>query len=91
MSTVDKEKLERIRELLTEADRLGVDRAEFLLRYGVEPHAIGRWLKDETYTGESKDVFICSNCLHWQSVKKLKPDQVMYMKYCPFCGAKMEV
>lgn len=87
----DQEKLEQIRELADTCRRLGGDLPEFLLENGVEPRRTAKWIKDESYKGVSKDVFICSDCLHWQSVKKLRPERVTYMKYCPFCGAKMEV
>ena len=87
----EREKVKKIQDLLNEADVIGTDPAEFLFKNGVEPRVSARWMKDDTYVGKNKDMFICSECLHWQSVKKVEPDQVMYMKYCPFCGAKMEV
>lgn len=87
----DREKINRIRQLLDEANTVGAEPAEFLFEHGLEERANAKWLRDKTYQGKDKDVFICNACLHWQSVKKLKPDQVLYMKYCPFCGARMEV
>ena len=87
----DREKIERMGELVGEAIQLGKPIGEFLFENGVEPRERAKWMRDNSYKGSSKDIFICSGCLRWQSVKKLKPDQMMYMKYCPFCGARMEV
>ena len=87
----DREKIERMSELAAEASQWGRSVGEFLFENGVEPRATARWIHDDSYQGKDKDVYICSGCLHWQSVKKSKSDQIMYMKYCPFCGAKMEV
>ena len=92
MSTVEKEKEERIRRLLERAEALDKDkRPGFLLSEGLEPKEKARWIHDDSYKAQAKAVYLCSACLHWQAVKKLRSDQVMYMKYCPFCGAKMEV
>ncbi len=82
-------KLEELRELLQKADKQ--DPAKDLLDHGVEVLHHAEWLKDTTYKGSSKEVFICSRCNHWQSVRKLQKDQKMYMRYCPFCGAKMDI
>ncbi len=51
----------------------------------------GEWIEDKTYTGKDKKIYVCSHCNHWQSVKNHKQtNQIMYMLYCPFCGAKMD-
>lgn len=89
-----KRSVEELRELLDQVDKQGsVDNetvAEHLVRNGVVRRGHAHWIKDETYKGTSKDVFVCDHCKHWQSVKKLKPNQRMYMNYCPFCGFEMD-
>lgn len=51
----------------------------------------GTWVKDNTYKNNSKEIYRCSVCNHWQSVKKDKhPNQIKFMNYCSFCGAKMD-
>ena len=84
------EKTEALRALLKRAEADGADPAEFLLRHGVEHRPHAKWIRDVNYKGGNKDIFICSECLHWQSVRKMVADQVNYMNYCPFCGAKMD-
>ena len=79
-----------LRSLIKEGEELGVDLATFLLERGVYFKEKARWKISSSYQGKNKDIYTCSRCGHWQSVKK-SSDQVMYMKFCPFCGAKMEV
>lgn len=100
---IKREQLERMIDLLERAERYvgkneiedgeGARRAcaEYLCRHGAEPREQAKWIKDETYTGNNKDIYACSRCLHWQSVKKMQKEQIMFMKYCPFCGARMTV
>ena len=87
----DLEKISALNRVLEDMPEDCEDPGKYLFESGVEPKLTGRWLNDPDYKGESKDVFICSCCLHWQSVKKSKAEQKNSMKYCPFCGAKMEV
>ena len=84
----DGEKTELINKLVAHALLNNMNIGEALLSCGIEPRDKAKWLRDASYTGVSKDIYICSACLHWQSVKKHKP---MYMRYCPHCGARMEV
>lgn len=51
---------------------------------------IGEWREDKSFTSESKIVYVCSECGHWQSVKRRNAEQICYMNFCPFCGAKMK-
>lgn len=62
---------------------------EYVIELGYRRERYGKWIYDESYTGKSKDVFVCSACGHWQSSKK-RSDNIFYMNYCPFCGARME-
>lgn len=81
--------IEKLNDLLKQADHLvPEERAEYLLEHGTEVREPAEWIRDETYTGNNKEIYRCSHCDHWQSVKKQK-DQIMYMRYCPFCGSKM--
>ena len=87
----DHEKVAELNRLLEEMPSDCDDPGEYLFKNGIEPKLSGKWLHDSNYKGKTKNVFICSCCLHWQSVQKAKSEQKNYMKYCPFCGAKMEV
>ena len=52
----------------------------------------GEWIEDKTYMGKDKKIYVCSLCNHWQSVKNHRQtNQIMYMFYCPFCGARMDI
>lgn len=52
----------------------------------------GEWIKDDTYPGKTKKIYICSLCKRWQAVKNNKhTDQLQFMNYCPSCGARMSV
>lgn len=82
-------KVEELRKLLSETDKQE-DLAEYLVDHDVERRERAKWLRDDSYKGTSKEVYVCSSCGHWQSVKKVQNDQRMYMHYCPFCGARME-
>ena len=87
--TNDLVKITRLNDLVADAISLQTNIGEFLFENGVEPRESGKWIKSD-YNGKSKVIFFCSCCNHYQSVRKTKSDQVMYMKYCPFCGARME-
>ena len=82
----DNEKIELTNKLVADALLNEKNVGEALLSFGIEPRDKAKWLRDSTYKGLSKDVYVCSACLHWQSVKKHAP---MYMRYCPHCGARM--
>lgn len=51
----------------------------------------GQWVHDPTYTGKHKDCYVCSVCNHWQKAdrKHENPKKMMYMRFCPYCGADM--
>ena len=52
----------------------------------------GQWVEDKTYPANDKKVYFCSVCNHWQKAKNQKQlNQIMYMNFCPFCGAKMDI
>lgn len=85
----EREQVETMETLLREAEQdPSIDRAEYLLRHGVAWRASGEWIRDDTYQGKHRAIYVCSQCLHWQSVAKAR-EQKMYMNYCPFCGAAM--
>ena len=87
----NKQEIEKLRALLKRSDELDAEnRAEFLAEQGVRVVEDAEWVKDESYTGSSKEIYRCSHCDHWQSVKKHQRDSLMYMKFCPFCGSRME-
>ena len=100
---IKREQIERMIDLLERADRhirkneveddesMRRACAEYLCRHGAEIREQAEWVKDETYPGNNKDIYACSRCLHWQSIKKMQKEQIMFMKYCPFCGARMMV
>lgn len=88
--TNDLVKITRLNDLVADAISLQTNIGQYLFENGVEPRESAKWIKSD-YAGKSKDIFYCSRCNHYQSVSKTKAEQVMYMKYCPFCGARMEV
>ena len=50
----------------------------------------GKWVKDETYDSDKKEIYRCSVCGHYETLRK---DQVRSrlrdMNYCPDCGSVM--
>lgn len=51
----------------------------------------GEWIEDKSYSGKDKKIYYCSLCNHWQAIKNQRQlNQIMYMNYCPFCGAEMK-
>lgn len=87
----DREKIDELNCLIADMPDDCEDPGKYLFDNGVDLKQKGKWIYDSSYTGTLKSVFICSCCLHWQSIKKSKHEQINYMRYCPFCGAKMEV
>ena len=49
----------------------------------------GSWFKDASYTGKNKAIYVCTVCEHWQSAKE-RDQKIFYMRYCPYCGARMK-
>ncbi len=50
----------------------------------------GEWVEDKSSSSQSKKVYYCSLCNHWQATKNQRQlNQIMYMNYCPYCGAKI--
>ena len=100
---IQRNQIHTLAELLGKADTYSAGRnpngyeeeltikAEYLYGHDVEVREKAQWLKDTTYTGNNKDIYACSHCLHWQAIKRMQREQIMYMKYCPFCGAHMSV
>ena len=64
--------------------------AERLSARDVEVVPRAEWIKDETYTGQNKEIYRCSRCDHYQTVKKVQKGRLVYLKRCPFCGAVMQ-
>lgn len=59
----------------------------------------GRWIYNSQYTGKNKDMYICSECGNYYSLRKNRADfkgmnnDELMMKHvicCPRCGAKMD-
>lgn len=51
----------------------------------------GEWVEDKSNSSQSKKVYYCSLCNHWQATKNQRQlNQIMYMNYCPYCGARMD-
>ncbi len=48
----------------------------------------GEWIKDGADGGKNKDVYICSVCGHYETVKK-NGGGLKGMSYCHACGAAM--
>ena len=63
--------------------------AAHVIALGYRRRTNGSWIYDNSYEGRNKDIFVCSVCGHWQSSKK-RSDNIFYMNYCPFCGARMD-
>ena len=81
---------ENLDELLNQADKLAPEsRAEFLAERGVRIVGCAEWIRDDTYTGGSKELYNCSKCEHRKSIRMGKQYQLTYMHFCPFCGAYM--
>lgn len=63
---------------------------ELIVSEGYRKERYAEWNQDDSYIGKSKIVYKCSLCDHWQSEKRRDvSEQIFYMNYCPFCGAKM--
>ena len=98
MTISRRRKTERIREIVAliqdVADVSGkneraISKALVKAEYRKERH--GAWFSDESYASTRHARWICSECEHWQSVPKhVSEQQVCFMNYCPFCGAKMD-
>lgn len=51
----------------------------------------GEWVKDHSYTRKNHELYYCTVCNHWQKCSIKTPSMnVLHMKYCPSCGAKMD-
>ena len=82
---------EELTQLLIKADESCSfeEAADFLISQGVHIRRLGHWIEDVTYQGNNKSLYVCSECNHWQTAKKSDKDKMFYMRYCPFCGARM--
>ena len=84
--------IKRMNDLLEQAHHISPEKlAKYLVDHGAEVRENATWILDETYEGKNRVIYVCSHCLHWQGVAKFQREQTMYMKYCPFCGARMMV
>ena len=90
-----KDERETIREMASELFEGGIESAtvamkaaEIAVDKGYRKYRRGSWLKDESYKGNNKEIYRCSECEHWQSTKK-GDNKIFYMNYCPFCGSRM--
>lgn len=64
--------------------------AEQVHTLGYRKERIGVWVRDESYRGRAKELFRCSVCNHWQTVKRRDfAEKLRYMIYCPYCGARL--
>lgn len=90
---IKREKIAQLQGLLSEAKQKesDVEQAEFLHECGVEVREEAEWVKDESITGKGKEIYVCSKCGHWESVKKRREYQVLHKKYCVSCGSRMKV
>ena len=81
---------EELAELLNQADKLAPEsRAEFLTERGVRMVGRAEWIRDDTYTGRSKELYNCSNCGNRKSIKIGKRYQLTYTHFCQYCGCHM--
>lgn len=53
-----------------------------------ERERYGQWVKDDAYKGKNKEIFRCSLCGHYETVKK-NGRGLKSMSYCHACGAAM--
>ena len=90
---IKREKIRKLQEILHAAHQLDTeyDQAVFLEESGLELRDEAEWIKDPTYTGKSKTIYVCSRCNRWQEVRKSNPDAIKYKRYCDSCGRRMTV
>lgn len=72
-------------EELSDAQRERI--AEALAERYYRREHFAEWVLDLTYLGKSKVVYTCSHCRRWQAAKS--QDKLLHMKYCPYCGSRM--
>ena len=79
-----------LQELAQDLNTLVPSFAQELHIMGYQKARQGEWQRDTTYPGKAKQIFRCSLCNYWTSVKtKDANEKLRYMLYCPYCGARM--
>lgn len=63
--------------------------AEHLIALDYRKERYCEWVLDDSYTGKDKEIYVCSACNRYQSIKKSRSrEKLKYMSFCPVCGAK---
>lgn len=63
--------------------------AEHIIALDYRKERYCEWVRDESYTGKDKEIFVCSACNRYQSIKKsVSREKLKYLRFCPVCGAK---
>lgn len=77
--------LEEICESYEQAQML----AEHLIELDYRKERFCEWVRDESYQGKDKEIYVCSACNRYQSIKKSQSrDKLKFLCFCPVCGAK---
>ena len=75
-------------ELICENHKQAEIIAEELIKLDYRKERYCEWIRDETFTGKSKELYICSACNWYQAIKKTPyRNKLTHLKYCPSCGA----
>ena len=65
--------------------------ADVIAERGYRRERNAAWVRDKEYASKNHVRWRCTDCGHWQSAKRHDvSEQIFYMNYCPFCGAKMK-
>lgn len=63
--------------------------AEHMVALDYRKERYCEWVLDDSYTGKDKEIYVCSACNRYQSIKKSRSrEKLKYMSFCPVCGAK---
>ena len=49
----------------------------------------GEWIEDKTHISKRRKKYVCSNCLHYITIKTTT--DINSRRYCYECGAKMKI
>lgn len=78
------EELEAVCDSREQAERC----AEYLVDNDYRKERFCEWVRDGTYEGKDKEIYVCSACNRYQTVKKSqKQSRLKYLRFCPVCGA----
>ena len=87
----EQEKIAFMRRIAAQALLENKDLGQYLLQNGIEPVSRAKWIRSTTREMKNSYIYICSGCSYYKKIKKMSPEQIKYIKYCPRCGSRMEV